>query len=93
MYKVLIWISFVALAILVVKTQYLASDTFVPFKEDCMKLEGATDDRCDCLSRYVHKHFSDLEVKLIREDKLNDPAFKYKVEEVLRLGSQSCAAE
>lgn len=93
MYKVLIWIAFVALAILTVKTQFLSSSTFTPFKEGCMKAEGATEDRCDCLAKYVHKHFSDNEVKLIMSNQATDPDFKYKVEEVVRLGSQQCAAE
>ena len=93
MYKVLIWISVVALAILMVKTQFLASSTFGPFKEDCMKLAGATEERCDCFAKYVHKHFSDNEVKLIRANQLNNPDFKYKVEEVLARANQSCAAE
>ncbi len=93
MYKVLIWISFVALGILAVKTQFLASSTFGPFKEGCMQGEGATEARCDCLAKYVHKHFSDNEVKLIMANQVNDPDFKFKVEEVVRAGSKSCAAE
>lgn len=93
MYKVLLWISFVAISILVVKTQFLASSTFGPFKEGCMQGEGSTEARCDCLARYVHKHFSDLEVKLIMSNEISDPDFKFKVEEVVKAGSQSCAAE
>ncbi len=93
MYKVLIWISFVALAILAVKTQFLNSSTFTPFKEVCMQSEGATEARCDCLAKYVHKHFSDNEVKLIMSNQIQDPDFKFKVEEVVRAGSRSCEAE
>ena len=93
MYKVLIWISFVAIAILAVKTQFLTSSTFGPFKEGCMQGESATEERCDCLARYVHKHFGDNEVKLIRSNKVDDPDFKFKVEEVVYAGSKSCAAE
>jgi hypothetical protein len=93
MYKVLIWISFVALSILVVKTQFLTSSTFGPFKEGCMRGEGATEERCDCLAKYVHKHFSDNEVKLIMSNEVSDPDFKFKVEEVVRAGSKSCAVE
>jgi len=93
MYKVLLWIAFVALAILAVKTQFLTSKTFEPFKQGCMQGEGATEERCDCLARYVHKHFSDNEVKLIMTHQVTDPDFKFKVEEVLRAGSQSCLAQ
>ncbi|MDO6514894.1 MULTISPECIES: hypothetical protein [unclassified Neptuniibacter] len=93
MYKVLIWIAFVALGILAVKTQFLTSDTFEPFKEGCMQGEGATEERCDCLAKYVHKHFSDNEVKLIMSNQLSDPDFKLKVEEVVNSGSIACAAE
>ncbi|MCP4596448.1 hypothetical protein [Neptuniibacter sp.] len=93
MYKVLIWIAVVSLGVLMVKTQFLTSSTFGPFKEDCMQLPGATEARCDCLAKYVHKHFSDNEVKLIRANQVNDPDFKFKVEEVLARGNQSCAAE
>ena len=93
MYKVLLWIAFVSIAILAVKTQFLTSSTFGPFKEGCMKGEGATEERCDCLARYVHKHFSDNEVKLIMSNQSTDPAFNNKVREVISLGSQSCTAE
>jgi hypothetical protein len=93
MYKVLIWIAFVSLSVLVVKTQFLTSSTYGPFKEGCMKGEGSTEERCECLAKYVHKHFSDNEVKLIMSNQVTDPAFQSKVQEVVRLGSQSCAAE
>lgn len=92
MYKVLIWIAVVALGVLAVKTQFLTSSTFVPFKEGCMKGTDATEERCDCLSRYVHKHFSDNEVKLIMSSNIEDSDFKRKVEEVVQAGSQHCVA-
>lgn len=92
MYKVLLWIAFVSIAILVVKTQFLTSSTYGPFKEGCMQGEGATEERCACFAKYVHKHFSDNEVKLIMANQVTDPAFKAKVEEVVRAGSLSCAA-
>jgi hypothetical protein len=93
MYKVLIWISFVSIGILAVKTQFLTSSTFGPFKEGCMQGESATEERCDCLARYVHKHFSDNEVKLIMGGEISDPDFRFKVDEVVRTGSNACAAE
>lgn len=93
MYKVLLIIALVSLSVLAIKTQFLTSSTFGPFKEGCMQTEGATEERCDCLSRYVHKHFSDNEVKLIMNNQLNDPAFQSKVSEVVRRGSESCTAE
>ncbi|WP_067983692.1 hypothetical protein [Neptuniibacter pectenicola] len=93
MYKVLIWIALVALGILAVKTQFLTSSTFGPFKEGCMQAEGTTEARCDCLAKYVHKHFSDNEVKLIMGGKISDPDFRFKVDEVVRTGSNACAAE
>lgn len=93
MYKVLIWIAFVSLSILVVKTQFLTSSTYGPFQEGCMKGEGATEERCECLAKYVHKHFSDNEVKLIMSNQVTDPAFQSKVQEVVRLGSLSCTEE
>ena len=58
-----------------------------------MQGEGATEARCECLAKYVHKHFSDNEVKLIMGGQVSDPDFKQKVQEVVRSGSQSCAAE
>lgn len=93
MYKVLIWIALVSIGILAVKTQFLTSSTYGPFKEGCMKGNDVTEERCECLARYVHKHFSDNEVKLIMSNQIKDPAFNAKVEDVIRLGSQSCAAE
>ncbi|MGB0205458.1 MAG: hypothetical protein ACPF9K_10480 [Neptuniibacter sp.] len=93
MYKVLIWISVVSLGVLAVKTQFLTSSTFEPFKEGCMKGNNVSEERCHCLAKYVHKHFSDNEVKLIMSNRATDPAFRAKVEEVVHLGSQACAAE
>ena len=57
-----------------------------------MQGTDATEERCDCLARYVHKHFSDNEVKLIMASKLDNPDFRFKVEEVVRAGSKSCSA-
>ncbi|MGH1460527.1 MAG: hypothetical protein ACRBB6_00665 [Neptuniibacter sp.] len=90
MYKVLIWIAFVSIGILAVKTQFLTSSTYGPFKEGCMQGEGVSEELCDCLATYVHKHFSDNEVKLIMGNQITDPAFQAKVTEVVSLGSQSC---
>lgn len=87
--KVFIWIAVVSLAVLVVKTQFLASKTYEPFIAGCMAGEGATQERCECLSRYVHKHFSDREVQAIMEQRL-EGAFAQKVEEIVRAGSQAC---
>jgi len=87
--KVFLWIGFVALAAYLVKSQYLNSKTFEPFIQGCMSGEGATEERCTCLSRYVHKHFSDREVQAIMDQRI-EGAFARKVEDVIATGSRSC---
>lgn len=89
MAKVFIWIAVVSLAVLVVKTQFLTSKTYEPFIAGCMAGENATQERCECLSRYVHKHFSDREVQAIMDQRL-EGAFAQKVAEVVQSGSQAC---
>ncbi len=87
--KIFLWIGFVALVVYLMKSQFLTSKTYEPFIQGCMTGSNATEERCECLSRYVHKHFSDLEVQAIMDQRL-EGAFAQKVEEVIRAGSQAC---
>lgn len=93
MTKAFLWIGIVALAAFVMKSQFLNSKTWEPFKQGCMAGGTATEEQCSCLSDYVHKHFSDQEVRMVMNQQLGDSVFKAKVEEVVRNGSQACAAE
>ncbi|MCV6590860.1 MAG: hypothetical protein OIF57_17850 [Marinobacterium sp.] len=93
MSKIFLWIGVVALAVFVMKTQFLNSKTWQPFKEGCMAGGTATEAQCSCLSDYVHKHFSDNEVGMIMRQQLGDSVFVAKVEDVVRRGSQACADE
>ncbi len=90
--KVFLWIAAVLLAVYTVKTQYLTSTTWTPFKEGCMAGGTATEQQCSCLSDYVHKHFSDREVEQIMRGTLTDPAMISKVEGIVRVGSRECKA-
>ncbi|MBR9865986.1 MAG: hypothetical protein GYB20_02690 [Oceanospirillales bacterium] len=88
--KVFLWIAAVLLVVFTVKTQYLTSKTWEPFKQGCMAGGTATEEQCSCLSSYVHKHFSDNEVKLIMQGNIADPAMRQKVEGIVRVGSREC---
>ncbi len=88
--KVFLWISAVLLVVYTMKTQYLTSTTWQPFKDGCMASKEATDAQCSCLADYVHKHFSDLEVQQIMNQTVADPAMQQKIESIVRVGSRQC---
>lgn len=90
--KVFLWIAAVLLVIFTVKTQYLTSKTWAPFKDGCMAGGTATEAQCSCLSDYVHKNFSDNEVEKIMQGTVQDPAIQRKVEETVRIGAKMCKA-
>lgn len=92
MSKVFLWIGVVAFSVFILKSQFLNSKTWEPFKQGCMAGGTATEEQCSCLSDYVHKHFSDNEVGMIMRQQLDDNVFAAKVEDVVKLGSQACAA-
>lgn len=89
MAKIFLWIAAISLLALAMKTQFWTSKTFTPFIQGCMVGESATEERCECLSKYVHKHFSDMEVEAIMDQRL-EGAFGEKVKEVISAGSQAC---
>ncbi|WP_028470573.1 hypothetical protein [Neptunomonas japonica] len=91
MAKVLLWISAVLLAVFVIKTQYLTSKTYEPFIAGCVASGNASQEQCECLSDYVHKRYSDLEVRAIMDNRLGDELSQTKVEQDIRQGSQVCA--
>jgi len=90
--KVFLWIAAVLLVVFTVKTQYLTSKTWEPFKQGCMAGGTATEEQCSCLSNYVHKHFSDNEVERIMQVTISDPVMRQKVEGIVRVGSRECKA-
>jgi len=92
MAKIFLWIAVVSLSVFIVKANFLNSSTWEPFKQGCMASDSTTEAQCDCLADYVHKHFSDNEVKLIMSNQISEPAFAQKVEEVVASGSASCSA-
>ncbi|BBB31415.1 hypothetical protein [Neptunomonas japonica] len=91
MAKILLWISAVLLAVFVIKTQYLTSKTYEPFVAGCVSSGNASQEQCECLSDYVHKRYSDLEVRAIMDNRLGDELSQTKVEQDIRQGSQVCA--
>ncbi|WP_428036783.1 hypothetical protein [Amphritea sp.] len=88
--KVFLWIAAVLLVVFFVKTQYLTSKTWEPFKQGCIAGGTATEEQCSCLANYVHKHFSDNDVEKIMQGTITDPALKQKVEGIVRVGSREC---
>ena len=91
MSKVLVWISIVMLAIYVVKTQYLTSKTWEPFRDGCIA-GGGTEAQCSCLADYVHERFSDLDVERIMRMEQGDSAFEAKVKQTIMAGTLACKA-
>lgn len=89
MSKALIWISVVLLAIYVVRTQYLTSKTWEPFRDGCVA-GGGTEAQCNCLSDYVHKRFSDEEVARMMRMEQSDSTFNTRVEQTVMAGTLAC---
>ncbi len=79
------------LAVFVIKTQYLTSKTYEPFVAGCVASGNASQEQCECLSDYVHKRYSDLEVRAIMDNRLGDELSQTKVEQDIRQGSKVCA--
>ncbi len=79
------------LGVFVIKTQYLTSKTYEPFIAGCVASKSATQEQCECLSDYVHKRYSDLEVQAIMDNRLGDELSRTKVEQDIQQGSQVCA--
>lgn len=88
--KVFLWISAVLLVVYTMKTQYLTSKTWQPFRDGCMASENATEEQCSCLADYVHKHFSDREVEQIMNQTITDQAMQQKIAGIVRVGSRQC---
>ncbi|WP_432471257.1 hypothetical protein [Amphritea sp. HPY] len=88
--KVFLWIAAVMLVIFTMKTQFLTSKTWAPFKEGCVAGGTATEEQCSCLADYVHKQFSDNEVEQIMAGTITEPAMQSKVASIIRVGSREC---
>jgi hypothetical protein len=88
--KVLLWIAAVMFAIYLVKTQYLSSSTWTPFRDGCLAGGSATQAQCDCLADYVHERFTDEEVQRIMDNQVTDPVFAEKVNQTVIAGTLSC---
>lgn len=74
-----------------IKTEYLASKTYEPFVAGCVAAGTATQAQCECLSDYIHKRYSDLDVQAIMDGRLGGELPRSKVEQDIRQGSQLCA--
>ena len=79
----------VLFGIYLVKTQYLNSKTWEPFKNGCIA-GGYTEQQCGCLADYVHERLSDNEVKLILENQVTEPGFAEKVNGIRIAGNLAC---
>ncbi|KEA63489.1 hypothetical protein ADIMK_2268 [Marinobacterium lacunae] len=88
--KVFLWMGVVLLAIYLVKSQYLSSKTWGPFRDGCLASGGATEEQCSCLSDYVHERFSDQEVQRIMDTRITDPVFAEKVNKTVVAGTLAC---
>lgn len=88
--KVLLWMAAVMFGIYLVKTQYLTSKTWEPFRDGCLAAGSATEAQCSCLSDYMHERFSDLEVKRIMDNQTTDPVFSERVANAVMAGTLAC---
>ncbi|MBV1787869.1 hypothetical protein KQ940_07345 [Marinobacterium sp. D7] len=88
--KVFLWMGVVLLAIYLVKSQFLSSKTWTPFRDGCVASGNASEAQCDCLSDYVHERFSDQEVQRIMDTRITDPVFADKVNRTVVAGTLAC---
>lgn len=88
--KTLLWIAAVMFAIYLVKTQYLNSSTWTPFRDGCLASGTASEAQCNCLADYVHERFSDEEVQRIMDQQITDPVFADRVQRTVLAGTLAC---
>lgn len=88
--KVFLWMAAVLLAIYLVKSQFLTSKTWTPFRDGCLASGNASEEQCNCLSDYVHERFSDQEVQRIMNNQMTDPVFSEKVNKTVVAGTLAC---
>lgn len=91
MAKVFLWMGAVLLAIYLVKSQFLNSKTWTPFRDGCVVAGSGSEEQCNCLANYVHERFSDQEVKRIMETEITDPVFADKVDRAVMAGTLACS--
>lgn len=90
MSKALLWMAAVMFAIYLVKTQYLNSTTWEPFRDGCLAGGSASEAQCNCLADYVHERFSDEEVQRIMNNQVSDPLFSERVNRTVMAGTLAC---
>ncbi|MEH6652126.1 MAG: hypothetical protein V7707_19050 [Motiliproteus sp.] len=61
-----------------------------PFYQGCMAGGGATDERCRCLTDYVHERLEQNEIQAVMENRVAGTSFQQKVERIVQQGSLSC---
>jgi len=88
--KVFLWMGVVLLAIYLVKSQFLTSKTWTPFRDGCLASGSADEAQCNCLADYVHERFSDEEVKRIMNTQITDSVFADKVNRTVVAGTLAC---
>ncbi len=88
--KVFLWMAVVLFGIYLVKTQYLGSKTWEPFRDGCLAAGGASEAQCSCLADYIHERFSDQEVQRIMNNQVTDPVFTQRVNTAVQAGTLAC---
>ncbi|SEG78125.1 hypothetical protein [Marinobacterium lutimaris] len=88
--KVFLWMGVVLFAIYLVKSQFLNSKTWTPFRDGCLVSENATEAQCNCLADYVHERFSDQDVQRMMDNQITDPVFAQKVNSTVVAGTLAC---
>lgn len=61
-----------------------------PFYQGCMAGGGATDERCRCLTDYVHERLDQSEIEAVMENRVAGATFQDKVERIVQQGSLAC---
>lgn len=89
MSKALLWIGIVLGAVYIMKTQFLNSKTYDPFKQGCIA-GGYSEAQCGCLADYVHERLSDQEVQGIMDNRVSDPGFAARVNSIRVAGNLAC---
>ena len=88
--KVFLWMGVVMLGIYLVKTQYLNSKTWEPFRDGCLAASDASREQCSCLADYMHERFSDQEIRRIMDNQVTDAVFGQRVNNAVQAGTLAC---
>ncbi len=89
--KTFLYLAAIALLGFIVTQNFWASaKTWQPFYQGCIAGAGATEQRCRCLTDFVHDRLGEDEIRAVMENRVVGASFQKKVEQTVQQGAQSC---